>query len=116
MNGPEWMPALRFSQKPNVIGVAQVRPRVGNQTMYLHFDKPRHKVWKRVVVLIVALLFVGLGCTLALVLPAERLLQHYLKWALNLFLAGGGLWLLVVGCIVDKRKAEKTFDELGDGM
>src|SRR5882672_11021897 len=33
---------------------------MGLQTMYLHFDKPRPKAWKRVVVLIVALLFVGL--------------------------------------------------------
>src|SRR6267142_6980622 len=81
---------------------------MGLQTMYLHFDKPRPKAWKRVVVLIVALLFVGLGCTLALVLPAERLLQHCIKWALSLFLAGSGLWLLVVAFRGDGRQLEKT--------
>ena len=116
MNGPEWMPARRFSQKPNVIGVAPVRPRVGNQTMYLDFDKPRHKAWKRVAVLIVALLFICLGCMLALMLPTDRLLQHCLKWLLSLLFAGAGLWLLVVAFLGDGRQVEKKLDELSDGM
>ena len=84
--------------------------------MYLHFDKPKPKAWNRVVVLIVALLFFGLGCTLALVLPAEKPLQHCLKWVLSLLLAGAGLWLLVVACRGDRRQIEKTLDELRDGM
>ena len=80
--------------------------------MYLHFDKPRPKAWKRVLVLIVALLFVGLGCTLALWLPADSLFQHCLKWLLSLLSAGTGLWLFVVVFRGDGRQIEKTLDEL----
>ena len=83
--------------------------------MYLHFDKPRPKAWKRVIVLILALIFVGLSCTLALLLPAESLLQHCFKWALTLFSATAGLWLFVVGW-GDARRVEKTLDELIDGI
>jgi hypothetical protein len=74
----------------------------------------RARPWKRVLLVTVGLMSIGLGAIFAFddTTPAQRACS----WALTVFLLLSGLWLVSVGCFGGKRAVDNRVKDLKDGL
>jgi hypothetical protein len=85
----------------------------------MYIEPPRKKPavwWKRLALMLLGLVSVGLAGVISYVYDSGSALQFCVQWGFVVFFGGGGIWILAQSIRGDAKKVDKAFDEMMSGL